>query len=217
MDALTMDLFFGQTAETIPLAPGAYYLPGFALPGMDTLWRCVQQQMAATPPQQMMTPMGYLMSVGTMSMGSWGWVSDAQGYRYSAINPSNNQPWPPLPAAILQLAADAAEKAGYPHFVPDSCLINVYTPGSKMGLHQDKNERDFSQPIISVSLGIPAIFLFGGAKRSDKPARILLQHGDVVVWGGASRRFYHGVAAIKPHAHSLTGNLRINLTLRKAF
>jgi alkylated DNA repair protein (DNA oxidative demethylase) len=115
----------------------------------------------------------------------------------------------------LQLAADAAQVAGYAHFVPDSCLINIYEPGSKMGLHQDKDEKDFSQPIVSISLGIPATFLFGGAKRSDKSIKVPLHHGDVVVWGGASRRFYHGISTIKPDVHCMTGAQRINLTLRK--
>lgn len=211
-----MDLFSEQRPNLTPLAPGACWLPGFALPLMEALWPCLQQHLATHPPQKMMTPMGYFMSVQTSSMGGWGWVSGAQGYGYSPHNPATSTPWPPIPPVILQLAADAAATAGYRHFVPDSCLINVYTPGSKMGLHQDKDEMDFSQPIVSVSLGLPATFLFGGSKRSDKPVNIPLQHGDVVVWGGESRRFYHGVAAIKPGTHPLTGNKRINLTLRKA-
>jgi alkylated DNA repair protein (DNA oxidative demethylase) len=154
--------------------------------------------------------------VQTSSLGSLGWVSDAKGYGYSATDPVTGEPWAPLPGMILQLAAAAANKAGYADFVPDSCLVNVYAPGSKMGLHQDKDEQDFSQPIVSVSLGLPATFLFGGKTRSDKPVKIPLQHGDVVVWGGPSRRFYHGVNTIKPGLHPLTGNKRINLTLRKA-
>jgi len=211
-----MDLFADQTHEAMPLAPGACWLPGFALPNMAALWSCLQHHLSIYPAQQMMTPMGHLMSVNTSSMGTWGWVSGPQGYGYSAHNPATQQPWPAIPAVILQLAANAAEKAGYLKFVPDSCLINIYTPGSKMGLHQDKDEQDFSQPIVSVSIGLPATFLFGGAQRGDKAVRIPLQHGDVVVWGGESRRYYHGVAAIRPNQHPLTGNLRINLTLRKA-
>lgn len=210
-----MDLFSEQHPALVPLAEGACWLPGFALPVMDALWPGLQQHLSEHPPQQMMTPMG-LMSVRTSSMGNWGWMGSEQGYGYSRLNPVTRLPWPAIPPAILQLAAAAALKAGYPGFVPDSCLINVYEPGSKMGLHQDKDEMDFSQPIISVSLGIPATFLFGSAKRSDKPIKIPLQHGDVVVWGGASRRFYHGVAQMKANTHPLIGAQRINLTLRKA-
>ncbi len=149
-------------------------------------------------------------------MGNWGWVGNARGYAYSATQPDTHLPWPAIQQVILKLASEAARKAGYPDFVPDSCLINVYEPGSKMGLHQDKDEMDFAQPIVSLSLGIPATFLFGGAKRTDKPVKIPLQHGDVVVWGGASRRFYHGVSQVKTNTHPLVGAMRINLTLRKA-
>jgi len=211
-----MDLFPEHSTEPVAIAAGAYWLPGFALPVMPTLWQMLQQHLAAHPAQQMMTPMGYLMSVATSSMGHWGWVGRSQGYGYLAYDPVTGQPWPAIPPVILQLAANAAAQAGYSDFVPDSCLINIYQAGSKMGLHQDKDEQDFSQPIVSVSLGIPATFLFGGAKRNDASAKIPLQHGDVVVWGGESRRFYHGVAAIGAHQHPLTGNKRINLTLRKA-
>ncbi|MGQ2965557.1 DNA oxidative demethylase AlkB [Methylophilus sp.] len=210
-----MDLFSEQRPEFVPLATGACWLPGFALPVMDALWPAVQQHLCQHPAQQMMTPMG-LMSVRTSSMGDWGWVGNSQGYAYSAHQPGTHLPWPPIPPVIAQLAAAAANRAGYPDFVPDSCLINVYAPGSKMGLHQDKDEMDFSQPIVSLSLGIAATFLFGGGKRSDKPVRIPLQHGDIVVWGGASRRFYHGVAQVKAATHPLLGAQRINLTLRKA-
>lgn len=211
-----MDLFTEQRPDAIALAEGACWLPGFALPTMDTLWPLLQQHLVLHPPQHMMTPMGYLMSVQTSSLGALGWVSDAQGYGYSPTNPVTGESWSPLPSKILQLAAEAAKKAGYAGFVPDSCLVNIYAPGSKMGLHQDKDEKDFSQPIVSVSLGLPATFLFGGSKRSDKTTKIPLQHGDVVVWGGASRRFYHGVNTIRPGNHPLTGDRRINLTLRKA-
>lgn len=211
-----MDLFADQSPKRVPLADGAFWLPGFALPVMDSLWQCLQAHFQHHPPRQMMTPFGHLMSVHTSSMGEWGWVSSEHGYDYSRVSPHNQQPWTPLPSVILQLAQAAANAAGYAGFVPDSCLVNVYQPGSKMGLHQDKDEQDFSQPIVSVSLGVPATFLFGGAKRSDKPVKFPLSHGDVVVWGGPSRRFYHGVAVIKPQQHPLTGATRINLTLRKA-
>lgn len=211
-----MDLFSATQPTKTCLAAGAYWLPAFAMPVMHAVWPAIAQHLQTFPAQRMMTPMGYPMSVATSSMGQWGWVSDAQGYGYLPHNPLTGKPWPVIPPAILQLAASAAAEAGYCDFVPDSCLMNIYTPGSKMGLHQDKDEQDLSQPIVSVSIGLPATFLFGGAQRGDKAVRTPLQHGDVVVWGGESRRYYHGVAAIRPNQHPLTGNRRINLTLRKA-
>ncbi len=211
-----MDLFSPADHTPVALAEGATWLPGFALPMMQTLWPCVAEALAIQPAMHMMTPMGYPMSVKTASLGEWGWVGSQAGYGYSAQHPETGQPWPPIPAVIMQLAEAAAMAAGFANFVPDSCLINVYAPGSKMGLHQDKDERDFSQPIVSVSLGLPATFLWGGHRRLDKPIKLPLVHGDVVVWGGASRRVYHGVATVKPGQHPLTGAQRINLTLRKA-
>lgn len=211
-----MDLFAQDTPSKVMLAPGACWLCGFAIPYMPVLWPCLAQHLSAHPARQMMTPMGYPMSVHTSSMGDWGWVGSTAGYGYHAVDPASHQPWPSIPEIILQLATAAAQQAGYPGFVPDSCLLNVYAPGSKMGLHQDKDELDFTQPIVSVSLGLPATFLFGGPSRTAKAVKIPLVHGDVVVWGGASRRFYHGVAPVKPGMHPLTGPQRINLTLRKA-
>ncbi len=200
----------------VVLASGAVWLDGFALPVADRICQQLSAHFVSRPPQQMMTPMGYPMSVKTTSMGDWGWVGTTQGYGYSAIEPATGLAWPAMTPDILQLAANAAAAAGYQAFVPDSCLINQYAVGTKMGLHQDKDEQDFSQPIVSVSLGLPATFLFGGPRRSDRPVKIPLVHGDVVVWGGASRRFYHGVATIRPGMHPLLGAQRINLTLRKA-
>lgn len=211
-----MDLFSDSHPNKICLTADAYWLPAFAAPHLPALWEVIRQHLRQYPPQQMMTPMGKPMSVQTSSMGDWGWVSSTRGYGYSALDPQTQQPWPGIPAVILTLAQQAASQAGFADFVPDSCLINVYRPGSKMGLHQDKDERDFSQPIVSVSLGLPATFLFGGHQRSDATVSVPLSHGDVVVWGGLSRRFYHGVAPVKPGTHPLTGQQRINLTLRKA-
>ncbi len=220
-----MDLFSTPTPDHAPnettsppvtLAPGALWLAGFALPDMPLLWPLLQQHLASHPPQQMMTPMGYPMSVRTSSLGRWGWVGSAQGYGYATHDPVSGLPWPDMPEVIQQLAQRAAAAAGYADFEADSCLVNVYAPGSKMGLHQDKDELDFSQPIVSVSLGLPATFLWGGARRTDKPVKIPLVHGDVVVWGGASRRVYHGVAPVRAGAHPLLGAQRINLTLRRA-
>jgi alkylated DNA repair protein (DNA oxidative demethylase) len=164
----------------------------------------------------MHTPGGFRMSVAMSSCGTLGWVTDQHGYRYTRINPENNQPWPAMPTSFLQLAHAAALAAGFNDFVPDACLINRYEPGARMSLHQDKNERDFSQPIVSVSLGLPAVFLFGGLQRSDKTVRVPLAHGDVVVWGGPSRLRFHGVLPLKAGQHPLLGEQRINLTFRKA-
>lgn len=210
------DLFSEQLNNHIQIANGAYWLRGFALPVAENIWAYLTQHFKQFPPQQMMTPMGYPMSVKTTSFGEYGWVGTPQGYGYSEVDLLTKKAWPPMPTAFLQLAQGAAQQAGYADYQPDTCLINVYTIGTKMGLHQDKDELDFSQPIVSVSLGIPATFLFGGAKRSDKTQKIPLTHGDVVVWGGASRRFYHGINTIKQNRHALLGDLRCNLTFRKA-
>ena len=156
------------------------------------------------------------MSVAMTNCGSWGWVTDRTGYRYDANDPANGRPWPRTPGSFLRLAERAAAAAGFPGFAPDACLINRYAPGARLTLHQDKNEADFKQPIVSVSLGIAAIFLFGGAKRADKPKRVLLEHGDVAVWGGPARLRYHGVLPLKEGHHPLLGGYRFNLTFRKA-
>jgi len=211
---MTLDLFDEQQ-EIFQLADGAYYLKGFALPVEKTLCALLQAQFVAQPPQKMMTPMGY-MSVLTSSLGDVGWVSSRTGYGYAACNPINQQAWPDIPKAMSDLATRAAHEAGYEHFVPDCCLINVYDVGSKMGLHQDKDEQHFSQPVVSVSLGIPATFMMGGAKRNDRTTKINLTHGDVVVFGGASRLLFHGVQTVKQANHPLFGQQRINLTFRKA-
>jgi len=200
----------------VPIGEGAFWLRGFALPVETELLNNINNTIAMSPLQKMHTPSGLSMSVATTSCGIAGWVSDAYGYRYSKRNPLSQQPWPRMPAHFLALATRAATQCGYKHFEPDSCLINSYKIGSKMSLHQDKNEKDFSQPIVSVSLGLPATFLLGGENRSDKTLRIPLVHGDVVVWGGASRLFFHGVLPIKSGRHSLLGEQRINLTFRKA-
>ena len=156
------------------------------------------------------------MSVALTNCGTYGWVADRTGYRYDTQDPESGGPWPPLPGAYAKLARDAADCAGFAGFEPDACLINRYAPGARLSLHQDKNERDFSAPIVSVSLGLPAVFLFGGLKRSDKPVRLQLAHGDVVVWGGPARLRYHGVMPLKAGSHPVTGEHRFNLTLRQA-
>ena len=199
-----------------PLAPGAVVLRGFARADAALLRAALRDVSAAAPFRHMITPGGFRMSVAMTNCGALGWVSDSSGYRYDAIDPESGRHWPPMPEAFLQLAERAATEAGFAGFVPDACLINRYEPGTKLSLHQDRDERDFMQPIVSVSLGLPAVFLFGGLKRADRTRRVPLMHGDVVVWGGASRLRYHGVMPIKPGEHALIGAHRINLTFRKA-
>jgi alkylated DNA repair protein (DNA oxidative demethylase) len=200
--------------ETPPLPPGAYYLPGFALDRQDALLSAVLEVTHAAPFRHMSTPSGLRMSVAMSNCGPRGWVTDRRGYRYEACDPDSGRPWPAMPAAFAELAQAAAQHCGFGGFTPDACLINRYEPGARMALHQDQDERDRTQPIVSVSLGLPAVFLFGGAQRSDKPLRLPLSHGDVVVWGGAARLNYHGVMPLKPGCHAALGAQRINLTFR---
>lgn len=203
-------------AEPTPLGPGVAVLHGFALADAVALLAGVDAVTAQAPLRQMPTPGGQRMSVAMSNCGALGWVSDSRGYRYDAIDPESGRPWPALPPLFLRLARDAAELAGFPGFRPDACLINRYLPGTRLSLHQDRNERDFGAPIVSVSLGLPAVFLWGGLRRADRPLRVPLAHGDVVVWGGPARLAYHGVLPLKDGWHPLTGAQRINLTLRRA-
>lgn len=204
-----------ETAR-LDLAPGAALLRGFALSLEAELMHAVARVSAAVPFRRMTTPGGFTMSVAMTNCGDLGWVSSDAGYRYAAVDPDTGLPWPRLPPVIRELARSAAAAAGFASFVPDACLINRYEPGARLTLHQDKDERDFTQPIVSVSLGVPATFLFGGLKRKDRPQRVLLEHGDVVVFGGPSRLCYHGVAPVKAAQHAFAGQARINLTLRRA-
>lgn len=198
------------------LAPGALLLRGFALEVADELLAAVCLVTAAAPFRHLITPGGFRMSVGMTNCGGLGWVSDRAGYRYSAIDPASGSPWPAMPRVFLELARAAASRAGFPQFWPDACLVNRYEPGARMTLHQDRNEHEYVDPIVSVSLGLPATFLFGGNARSDKAARIPLVHGDVVVWGGPSRMRFHGVLPLAAGHHAQLGGARINLTFRKA-
>lgn len=215
MPALTQDLFTDD-ADRLPLAPGAWLLRGFALDRVPALLAAVERVAAAAPFRHMETRGGLRMSVAMSNCGALGWVSDRRGYRYDAIDPRSGRPWPAMPDAFAALAADVADAAGFPGFVPDACLVNRYVPGTRLGLHQDRDECDFDAPIVSVSLGLPATFLFGGDARGDKAQRIPLQHGDVVVWGGPARLRHHGVLALKDGHHPMLGPQRINLTLRLA-
>lgn len=198
------------------LGPGAVLLRGFARPDEVVLLADLQDVIARAPLRHMVTPGGYRMSVAMTNCGALGWLTDRTGYRYDSIDPQSGKPWPSMPASFARLAAHAAAHAGFDRFVPDACLVNRYAPGARLSLHQDRNERDFRAPIVSVSLGIPAVFLFGGARRADAAARVPLEHGDVVVWGAAARLRYHGVMALKDGHHPLLGRQRVNLTLRKA-
>lgn len=171
---------------------------------------------ASAPLRHMVTPGGFVMSVSMTNCGDLGWVTDRKGYRYQASDPETSRAWPAMPASFIALAGRAALVGGFPDFVPDACLINCYKVGAKMTLHQDKDEEDFSQPIVSVSLGLPATFLFGGMERSHSTRKVQLTHGDVVVWGGPSRLNFHGILPLKDGLHELTGAYRYNLTFRKA-
>jgi alkylated DNA repair protein (DNA oxidative demethylase) len=198
------------------LGEQARVLRGFALEDAPALREALLTLTAAAPFRQMTTPGGFQMSVAMTACGALGWVTDRHGYRYSATDPQSGLPWPAMPACFTSLARRAAERAGFREFTSNACLVNRYEPGAKMSLHQDKDERDFSAPIVSVSLGLPATFLFGGAARSDRPARVPLEHGDVVVWGGSSRLAFHGVLPVKAGLHPFWGAFRLNLTFRVA-
>ncbi len=191
-------------------------LSGYAADRAAALVTLIEAIGAAAPFRRMVTPGGWPMSVAMTNCGAAGWVTDRTGYRYAAADPSTARAWPAMPEEFAMLAREAAREAGFADFVPDACLINRYEPGARMSLHQDKDERDMNAPIVSVSLGLPALFLWGGLVRSDRPRRIPLSHGDVVVWGGPSRLNFHGVHPLAAGAHPLTGALRYNLTFRKA-
>jgi alkylated DNA repair protein (DNA oxidative demethylase) len=216
-----MNLELFETARPLspgpePLAEGAAVLRGFATRDETALLSGVQDVAAQAPFRHMVTPGGFRMSVAMTNCGALGWVTDRNGYRYDSTDPDSGTPWPRMPAAFLQLAAEAAAQLGFEQFVPDACLINRYEPGTRLSLHQDRNEQDFAAPIVSISLGLPAVFLFGGPTRADKTSRVALMHGDVVVWGGPARLRFHGVLPLADGRHPLVGNYRINLTLRKA-
>lgn len=202
-----------ETRET--LAEGAILLRSFALTHESEIVDSVQRVAQVAPFRNMTTPGGFRMSVAMTNCGAFGWVTDRKGYRYSSVDPETDRPWPMMPNVLQYLAEHAAREAGYPEFSPDACLINRYEPGAKMSLHQDKDEKDFTNPIVSVSLGLSATFQFGGLKRSDPVRKFVLHHGDVVVWGGPSRLFYHGILPLKDGEHRQLGRNRFNLTFRK--
>lgn len=199
-----------------PLAEGALLLHGFAVDQATALFAAIAEVAAAAPFRRMVTPGGFEMSVAMTNCGTAGWVTDRKGYRYARLDPTSGKPWPALPPPLLALADAAAATAGYLGFVPDACLVNRYEPGARLSLHQDRDEADYRHPIVSVSLGLPATFQFGGLKRSDPVKKVPLRHGDVVVWGGPARLVHHGVLALKDGEHPATGRCRFNLTMRKA-
>jgi alkylated DNA repair protein (DNA oxidative demethylase) len=216
---LTADLFESvgdRRPSRQPMGEGAVLLRGFAKLIEDDVIADLRGVVAQAPFRHMMTPGGHRMSVAMTNCGGFGWVTDRAGYRYDAIDPASGKPWPAMPSTFCLLAEAAAAEAGFDAFAPDACLVNRYAPGAKMSLHQDRDERDIGAPIVSVSLGLPAIFLFGGLKRSDKSHRYRLEHGDIAVWGGPARLAFHGVAPLADGEHALMGRQRINLTFRRA-
>ncbi|GLS19605.1 alpha-ketoglutarate-dependent dioxygenase AlkB [Labrys miyagiensis] len=214
-----MQDLFGHAGIVEPprqaIAEGAVLLRGRALAEEANLLAALDAVVVAAPFRHMVTPGGFTMSVAMTNCGTAGWVTDRRGYRYQSGDPLSGKPWPAMPEIFFRLATEAAAEAGFPGFAPDACLINRYEPGAKMSPHQDKDERDFGQPIVSVSLGLPATFQFGGLSRSDKMTKVALEHGDVVAWGGPARLAYHGVLALKDGEHPLLGRKRINLTFRR--
>jgi DNA oxidative demethylase len=215
---MTLDLFADAEPPLadVALDDGAVVLRGFATPRADALAAGLAEVVAAAPFRHLVTPGGRTMSVAMTNCGPLGWVSDRRGYRYDPLDPESGRPWPALPAPFEALAREAAARAGYPGFAPDACLVNRYAPGARLSLHQDRDEGDLAAPIVSVSLGVPAVFVWGGDARGDRVRRVPLRHGDVVVWGGPSRLRFHGVLPVADADHPFAGDRRINLTFRKA-
>ncbi|MDP1766819.1 MAG: DNA oxidative demethylase AlkB [Methylotenera sp.] len=211
-----MDLFDDVQPSKLEIAKDAYLLKGYVQEDEKTLLADLEAIIKQAPLRHMMTKKGYAMSAAMTNCGILGWTSGRKGYRYDTKDPVTGHPWPKIPVSFQQLAIQAAAEAGFKDFRPDACLINQYNVGASMGLHQDKNELDISQPIVSVSLGMPAIFQFGGLSRADKPIRISLAHGDIVVWGGESRLNFHGIMPLKMNTHPILGAYRYNLTFRRA-
>ncbi len=211
-----MNDLFPEDRARLNLDPGAILLGGFAVPVAGALLDAIVTIAAAAPFRHLETPGGRRMSVAMTNAGRLGWVSDRLGYRYDPTDPLTGQAWPAMPAVFAELALNAAAAAGYDGFAPEACLINRYEPGARLTLHQDRDERNLGQPIVSVSLGVDARFLWGGLSRSDRTRRIALHHGDVVVWGGPARLVFNGIDTLAASTHSLTGALRYNLTFRQA-
>ena len=213
----TFDLFEASArARRQRLGPASMLLRGFALPRARELVSAIADIQAVSPFRHMATPGGFTMSVALTNCGALGWTTDRRGYRYTAVDPGTGKPWPPMPEAFARLANAAATAAGFDDFAPDACLVNRYAPGARLSLHQDRNERDYDAPIVSVSLGMRATFLFGGHARNDPTVKVPLHHGDVMVWGGVDRLRYHGVMPLADEPHAQLGSQRVNFTFRKA-
>lgn len=214
----TLDLFGDGCAEPRreTLGPGAVLLHAFASSRVAALLAVLEEVVQRSPFRFMTTPGGYRMSVAMTNCGAAGWVTDRSGYRYDALDPLSAACWPEMPPVFRDLAVEAAAAAGFAEFEPDACLISRYEPGARLSLHQDKDEQDLDFPIVSVSLGLPAVFLFGGHRRADRPRRVPVAHGDVVVWGGSGRLRFHGVLPLKEGRHPELRACRINLSFRKA-
>jgi alkylated DNA repair protein (DNA oxidative demethylase) len=210
----TLEMHFSDGAERVRLGEGITLLRRFA--DTSSLMPHIERVAARAPFRHLVTPGGQTMSVAMTNCGPLGWVSDRSGYRYSSRDPNTGLDWPAMPEAFLRMALDAASACGFPDFVPDACLINRYSAGARLTAHRDADEQNFAQPIVSVSLGIPASFAFYGLTRGGKGKTVTLLDGDVLVWGGPSRLAYHAVRPIKPGLHPLTGAFRYNLTFRHA-
>lgn len=215
MTADLFDILPDIHTQQIRLGDGAVLLRGFVKDIEKSLVSELEEIVAQAPLRHMITPGGYRMSVAMTNCGSVGWVADRSGYRYDSLDPETGRTWPALPEAFLDVAREAAAHAGFESFLPDACLINSYEPGTRLSLHQDKNESDINAPIVSVSLGLPAVFLFGGTQRNNRPKRYRLEHGDIAIWGGPARLSFHGIAPITDGHHPILGSKRINLTFRK--
>jgi len=216
---MNFDLFdLSNNGETWieSITDDAVVLRQFLVSRSDELADAIKTIEQQAPFRHMKTAGGFTMSAAITGCGDYGWISDRRGYRYSKVDPVTEQPWPEMPKILYEVGQQCASEAGYNNYQPDACLINRYVPGSKMSLHQDKDEKDFTAPIVSISLGVPATFLFGGPQRSDKTIKVPVTHGDVVVWGGKSRLFFHGVSPIKQAYHPFWGDNRINITFRVA-
>lgn len=210
-------MLFENVPAREPLEEGAVLLRAFCVSEAGALVEAIGRVAESAPFRYLVVPGGHTMSVAMTNCGRVGWVSDRRGYRYDAVDPETGAHWPTMPSIFIELAKRAAAEAGFAGYDPDACLINRYAPGAKLGLHQDRDEQDAWSPIVSVSLGLPATFLWGGKKRGDPVRRLRVENGDVAVWGGPARFVYHGVAPLKAGEHELTGGVRLNLTFRKVF
>ncbi len=211
----TADLF-ADVRRSVTFASDAILHPGFALPHEAALLDALRAVLAAAPLRTWQTPGGHCMSATKSNCGEYGWVSDRKGYRYTTHDPDSGELWPAMPAIFTQVAGAAAHASGFPNFHADGCLINGYERGAKLSLHQDSDEKDVAAPVVAISLGLPATFIFGGITRAAPTVKVPLQHGDVVCWGGASRLAFHGIAPLKAGSHPTLGSIRISLTFRKA-